>query len=88
MSAMFSNSGRRRRDTVVPTTTSPPPDTDDNARPMALTVTQLTAGGRFPSGTESSSVRAVVLGDVELFFVSIGRVLGQPASGPPDRVPS
>ena len=53
---------------------------DHRAMKWSLTVTQLTASGGFPSGTESSSIRAVVLGNVVVFFVSMEEFsVSQPA---------
>lgn len=44
---------------------------DHRAQAWSLTVTQLTASGRIPSGIEASSVRAVIEGNTIVFFVSM-----------------
>jgi len=44
---------------------------DHRAMEWSVTVTQLTASGGFPASMEASSVRAVVLGDTVVLFVSM-----------------
>lgn len=44
---------------------------DHRVQAWSLTVTQLTATGQIPSGTEASSVRAVIEGNTIVFFVSM-----------------